>query len=181
MEKEYKFKVVMLGDFAVGKTSLVRRFVYNIFSDKYLTTLGVKVVKKEIKLKLGKENMKVIFLIWDIAGRDGISDINENYLRGAKGAIIVGDITRIETIYSIKDYINLSPEIKSKYVVGINKTDLVDINEKKIEIDEILKNEVYNGHNPATFYTSAKDGSFVNEMFYQLAQIVTIKEIEGKR
>jgi len=45
MEREYKFKVVMLGDFAVGKTSLVRRFVYNIFSDKYLTTLGVKVMK----------------------------------------------------------------------------------------------------------------------------------------
>ncbi|HET7837941.1 MAG TPA: GTP-binding protein, partial [Variovorax sp.] len=87
-------KICLLGAFGVGKTSLVRRFVDTIFSDAYLTTVGVKIDKK--LLTVGSEQMALI--LWDIAGEDDIAAVRVSYLRGAAGYLLVIDGTRPETL-----------------------------------------------------------------------------------
>ena len=130
MQNIYKWKIVMMGDFAVGKTSLVRRFVYDEFSDSYLTTIGVKVTKKDINL----ENASASLLIWDIAGSDRFNIVSPEYIKGASGGIIVADLTRESTIESIQMHSDmiLSVNPDAVIVVALNKTDLVADDKLKI-------------------------------------------------
>ncbi len=83
-------KICMLGAFGVGKTSLVSRFIRSLFSDKYQTTIGVKIDKKQITVS-GSE---VTLMLWDVAGEDDAQKVNPVYLRGAAGYILVVDRTR---------------------------------------------------------------------------------------
>src|SRR5262245_38185024 len=87
-------KVCMVGAFSVGKTSLVRRYVQSIFSDAYLTTVGVKIEKKVVSV--GAE--PVTLILWDIAGEDDVTSIRTSYLRGAAGYFLVVDVNRAETL-----------------------------------------------------------------------------------
>jgi len=87
-------KVCMLGAYAVGKTSLVRRFVENTFSDRYQTTIGVKVVKKRIEI----QNCEITLMLWDLHGDDDFQTVQTSYLRGASGYLLVADGTRAETL-----------------------------------------------------------------------------------
>ena len=87
-------KVCLLGGFGVGKTSLVKRYVQSIFSDTYLTTVGVKMEKKMVNVGAAE----VALILWDIAGEDDISGIRTSYLRGAAGYFLVVDVTRGETL-----------------------------------------------------------------------------------
>jgi len=88
-------KVCMLGSLAVGKTSLIRRFVSSIFSDDYLSTVGVKISKKALVMDDGRE---VNLLLWDLEGQDDYDDVNVSYLKGASGLLFVIDGTRGETL-----------------------------------------------------------------------------------
>ncbi len=90
-------KVCIIGDFAVGKTSTVARFVNNIFSEKYLTTVGVKIDTKDMTLADGR---KLRMVIWDIAGSQRFSAVEFSYLRGAQAYLLVADGTRRETMDS---------------------------------------------------------------------------------
>jgi len=90
---QYKKKVCLIGDFSVGKTSLVQQYVNQAFSEKYLTTIGVKIDTKLIEL----EDDELKLVLWDVAGRDSLSSINTSYLVGASGIILVLDGTRKET------------------------------------------------------------------------------------
>jgi small GTP-binding protein len=87
-------KMCMLGGFSVGKTSLVRRFVHSVFSDAYLTTVGVKIDKKIVDLK----DRTVNLILWDLAGEDDLSSLRTTYLRGAAGYLLVADGTRRATL-----------------------------------------------------------------------------------
>ena len=87
-------KVCMLGGFAVGKTSLVARFVRSIFSEKYLTTVGVKIDKKAVMAG----DREVTLVLWDINGQDEFQDVQESYLRGMSGYLLVVDGTRRATL-----------------------------------------------------------------------------------
>src|ERR1700690_1631558 len=87
-------KVCLLGGFGVGKTSLVRRYVQSIFSDAYLTTVGVKIEKKMVNVGAAD----VALILWDIAGEDDIKSIRTSYLRGTAGYLLVVDVTRSETL-----------------------------------------------------------------------------------
>src|ERR1700733_11841325 len=91
-------KVCLLGPFGVGKTSLIRRYVQSIFSDAYLTTVGVKIDKK--MLTVGTE--AVTLVLWDIAGEDDVTSIRMSYVRGAAGYFLVADGTRAETLESVR-------------------------------------------------------------------------------
>jgi len=150
-------KILLLGDFHVGKTSLIRRYVDNSFSDKYLTTIGVKISRKQIELPQDILDL----MIWDIEGATPIKEIPKTYLHGASGAIIVGDLTRSETIdnisYHIEKFINVNP--KSPYLIAHNKADLV--------YDECQKDLEKSG---GIFLTSAKDDCNVQELFITLAK-----------
>jgi len=99
----------LVGDFSVGKTSLTQKFVKNVFSEQYLTTVGVKIDTKEVK------DLKLI--IWDMAGRDSLSPINVNYLVGAAAVILVADGTRKETLGALSSMqVTVSEKIGPKLV-----------------------------------------------------------------
>jgi len=121
-------KVCLLGDFAVGKTSLVRRFIYNLFDDRYLSTIGVKVSRKTLNVSRGEEMLEVNLMLWDLAGGDGFNQARKSYLRGADGALLVCDLTRPQTLSSLQGYasvlLQMNPE--ARFAVAGNKRDLVD-------------------------------------------------------
>ena len=156
-------KICLLGGFGVGKTSLVRRYVQSIFSDAYLTTVGVKIEKKMVNV--GAEDVALI--LWDIAGEDDITGIRMSYLRGAAGYFLVVDVTRGETLEVAKSIqARVTTEIGSiPFLFLFNKTDLKedwDIPEQSVEdLQEA-------GH--VVLRTSAKTGEGVEEAFQVLAK-----------
>lgn len=167
-------KICTIGNFAVGKTSLIRRFVESKFSDNYLSTVGVKISRKIIDLQEphhNKTDLKLQFLIWDIEGKTKFKGIAPSYLQGAKGAIVVADVTRQETILNLQEHIDLFFSVnpkKTKIIVAFNKSDLVEPERLKSIIDpnQIMKDERI----IATYATSAKTGNNVDEIFYKLAK-----------
>lgn len=152
----------MLGAFAVGKTSLVRRYVKNIFSDKYQTTIGVKVDKKTVVI--GEESVELI--LWDLAGKDGLSEMRTSYLRGASGYLLAVDKTRSNTLDIAIDMNRMAQDVLGSvpFLVLLNKCDL----EGKWDIDEAaissLKQDGWQ-----IIETSAKTGMGVDEAFKTLA------------
>jgi small GTP-binding protein len=115
-------KICMLGGFSVGKTSLVRRYVHSVFSDSYLTTVGVKIDKKIVELP----NRTVNLILWDLAGEDEISSLRMSYLRGAAAYVLVADGTRRATVDVA---LSLRQRVEADYgelpcVLLFNKADL---------------------------------------------------------
>ena len=143
----------MIGDFAVGKTSLTQKFVNNVFSDKYLTTVGVKIdtaIVGDAKL-----------VVWDVAGRDTLSPINVSYLVGAAGLVMVADGTRAETIDSLQSIWHAAQSRLGSVpaVVAINKKDAPEwaVSDEEIKLQLESQWDV--------FYTSAKEGTNVADLF----------------
>jgi small GTP-binding protein len=159
-------KIVLIGDFSTGKTSLIRRYIDNSFSDKYLSTIGVKV---SVKLVETSKQITLRALIWDIEGGTVQSPINEKYLHGTHGAIIVADISRDESITNIASYITKLHERcdDPAIVIAINKMDLYDelTAYNKLEAAEKL----YGSNVRKLFLTSAKTGYNVEKLFHTLA------------
>jgi small GTP-binding protein len=156
-------KVCLLGGFGVGKTSLVKRYVQSIFSDTYLTTVGVKIEKKMVTVGAAE----VALIIWDIAGEDDVTGIRTSYLRGSAGYFLVVDVTRGETLEVSKSIqARVTAEIGSvPFLFLFNKTDLKeqwDIPEQSIEDLQAA------GH--VVLRTSAKTGEGVEEAFQTLTQ-----------
>ncbi|HEY2254776.1 MAG TPA: Rab family GTPase [Variovorax sp.] len=155
-------KICLLGAFGVGKTSLVRRFVDTIFSDAYLTTVGVKIDKKTVTV--GSEELALI--LWDIAGEDEVAAVRVTYLRGAAGYLLVVDGTRpetLETAASIQK--RISAELGAiPFFVLLNKSDLVEDWALAPERIEQLEATGWNFRR-----TSAKTGMGVEETFQELA------------
>ena len=151
-------KVCMLGDFSVGKTSLVERYVHSIFSDKYLSTVGVKISKKMLTL----DGAEVTLVLWDMEGRDVYAKVNLSYLRGAMGFFIVADGTRketLETAVSLREAaLSVAGDIPSCLLV--NKA---DIKEQWEITDHMLAPLVDRGIR--VLHTSAKSGTGVDEAF----------------
>lgn len=160
-----KKKVCILGAFAVGKTSLVERYVKSIFSDKYHTTIGVKTDQKDIVVD-GKE---VRLILWDINGEDDYQRVKPSYLVGTSGFLLVVDGTRKDTLEVAKDLKDLvfnTVGAKDFYLL-INKSDLSE----NWEIDdETLNDFAANGWK--IIKTSAKTGDNVDETFTALAELI---------
>jgi hypothetical protein len=156
-------KICMLGASAVGKTSLVSRFVRSLFSDKYHTTVGVKVDKKVVAL--GQEQMDL--LLWDLYGEDEFQRMRASYLRGSSGYVLVVDGTRRETLEKAIVLQNRTEEAIGKvpFVLVVNKADLAE----KWEIDDLAVEELGKRGWPA-FKTSAKTGEGVEQAFLALAR-----------
>jgi small GTP-binding protein len=164
-------KICFLGDYGVGKTSLIRRFVDRQFSDQYLSTLGVKISRKlvEISAPNSLESQQVQLLIWDLEGRTKFHAITPSYLQGATGAVIVADINRQDTIDRIREHAQLVTSANPKgikIIVALNKADLKE-DEKIDDLYEIFQfqdcPEIL-----VTYMTSAKTGQNVDEIFQKL-------------
>ena len=159
-------KIVLLGHFGVGKTSLIRRFIDKAFNDDYLVTLGVSVKKKEVSI----DKHKITLIIWDIEGNNFIHNVRQSYLLGTSGFIYVFDLSRPETYSHLEDEIKYLevhfPDIP-RIIIG-NKKDLVTLKEKKALFEE--KNIVIHT------YSSAKTGSGVEEIFTLLSKKILKNE-----
>lgn len=161
---DFARKICLLGDFGVGKTSLVSRFVRNTFSERYMTTVGVKVDSKEVSV--GGDPVKLV--IWDIAGKSALDALNQTYLRGASGVMLVADGTREPTLRSA---LYLLMQAKSLLqnpaaVLLVNKLDLVNRWEiLPATLEELRKTT-------PVFESSALTGDGVEAAFQHLARQV---------
>lgn len=166
-------KICLLGDFNVGKTSLVRRFVENKFSDRYLSTVGVKISRKSVEVKTQANTEQINLLVWDLEGNTKFKSITPSHLKGASGSIIVGDLTRSNTLDNLKQHLKLFFQInpKSKVIVALNKADLLPPE----KLAKLVKNyNIYQLEGIVDVYeTSAKTGANVVKMFEQLATAIS--------
>jgi small GTP-binding protein len=156
-------KICMLGTFAVGKTSLVRRFVESIYSDEYQTTVGVKIDKKVVQVGA----QETMLLLWDLQGEESVEDLRRTYLRGTAGYLLVADGTRRDTFYKTRAIQAAVQETVGNvpFLLLVNKSDLTD--QWSLEKEE-LEEMTHNGWQ--VILTSAKNGSGVEEAFLNLAQ-----------
>lgn len=163
-------KLCMVGSFAVGKSSLVQRFVRSVFSDKYHTTVGVKVDKKDVLV----DGAAVRMMIWDLAGEDAFSHLRTTFMRGAAGYLLVADGTRGQTLdvaldlnRKIADALGPIP-----FVVVFNKSDLEsDWEVSAARIESLERTGV------KVFRCSAKSGDGVEDVFRHFAGLHAIEAI----
>ncbi len=163
-------KICLLGDPAVGKTSLIRRFVYDIFEDKYLSTIGAKITKKPLTLTFEKSILSITLMIWDIAGQDDFKNVQPTYYKGAEGALIVCDITRKETLTHLLYWQKSLFEVVGKMPVLFicNKCDLV--------IQNVIEENDLKDISSSYMFTSAKTGHNVNLAFSMLTKSILKNE-----
>ena len=131
-------KICLLGDFAVGKTSLIRRYVEGRFEDKYLSTIGTKISRKTVALPTDTEIIDMTMLIWDLAGGEKFDRMTGSYYRGAAGAVIVCDLPRPETLDSIIRYAQdfLGINTNAPLVIVGNKAVLAE--QRLISTEELI-------------------------------------------
>ncbi|MBV6621646.1 MAG: GTP-binding protein [Rivularia sp. (in: Bacteria)] len=155
-------KICMVGAFATGKTSLVAKYVYSIFSEKYQTTVGVKIDKKLLQVKEQEVNL----ILWDLYGEDEFQKLRTSYLRGSSGYLLVIDGTRKSTLQTALDLQKRVEDSIGKvpFIVVLNKWDLQDEWELEAESIEAIENQGW-----IVFKSSAKTGLNVEEIFYTLA------------
>jgi small GTP-binding protein len=156
-------KICMLGAFAVGKTSLVSRFVSSIFSEKYLTTVGVKIDKKALSI----DGQDVTLMLWDIYGQDELQTVQQSYLRGTSGYLLVVDGTRRATLETATKLQQSAAQVAGNvpFIVVLNKADL----ESEWQMDEKGIWKLADRGVPIV-RTSAKTGAGVEETFVKLAR-----------
>jgi small GTP-binding protein len=160
-------KICLLGGFGVGKTSLAAQFVHSIFSDKYLTTIGVKIDKKSVPV----DQTQVELVIWDIYGHDDFQKMQRSYLRGASGYLLVADGTRRSTLDTADDLHRLADGAIGRvpFVLAVNKADLRD--RWEIDDDAIDERRRAGWH---VLETSAKTGELVEGAFATLARAMLV-------
>lgn len=165
-------KICLIGDFGVGKTSLIRRFVDRQFSDQYLSTVGVKISRKQVELAetSGQTQQELQLIIWDLEGETRFKAIASNYLQGAKGAILVADVTRPETLENLTSHLQhyLSVNPQGSVLVALNKSDLLEAE----ALERVLDRARFSSESQVigTFLTSAKTGANVDQLFQIIAQ-----------
>jgi small GTP-binding protein len=182
MKKTVEKKVCLLGDFGVGKTSLIRRFVYDAYDDRYLSTLGVKVTKKQMVIKDFKKKpffkIDLTLMIWDLVGQKGFQSLKASAYKGTNGAFIVCDLSRPETIDNMQWWVDSLTEVSKDIplIFLANKVDLTDSvvsPELRGKIQAILKK------NKGSFFsTSAKTGKDVETAFQSMGTKLTKKFFE---
>lgn len=169
-------KICVLGDFAVGKTSLIRRFVHQKFEADYLATIGVHVSRKEVTLE--ELDKRVTLIVWDLAGGETFSQMEDSYYRGGAGALLVADVLRPETFAILNTYaltfLRVNPG--AALVIAGNKADLLPDTD---ELEPRIKDLAARWHAPY-FLTSARLGSQVEAAFQSLAQLIIAPTQPGR-
>ena len=171
--KIMKPKICLVGEAAVGKTSLIRRFVLDMFEDLYIATLGAKVTKKGLLLPGldGGKNIKVNLMIWDIMGEKGFRELlKEAYFYGAQGILAVCDVTRKDTLLELKNWIDsvtkVTGEIPVRFIA--NKIDLED----EAQFGEEDVRELSEEAGSSYLMTSARTGDGVEQAFEEIARLI---------
>lgn len=170
--KKVKSKICLIGEKAVGKTSLIRRYVTNMFDDRYITTVGTKVSKKELLVRKPEHGLdvQIDMTIWDIMGEKGFRELlKDAYFYGANGILGVADITREKTLDDLDDWIDSTMKVAGKVplLIAINKTDL----EEAVQVGDKEVLQLAKAFNCPFVYTSAKTSDNVEDAFYQLGEM----------
>lgn len=171
--KDFVFKIVLCGDAAVGKTSLINQYVDETFHNDYRPTLGANIIRKDVLIE--EINVNARLIIWDIAGQEKYNTIRSMYFQGCAGALLVYDVTRpitYETITSkwLKDFKKFVQKEAAHVLIG-NKIDLQ--NNRIITYEQGMK--LAEKIQASDFIeTSAKFGNNVNEAFFNLVKKILL-------
>lgn len=171
--QKMKVKICLVGEGAVGKTCLIRRFIQDQFDDRYISTLGAKVSKKEIKLN-GPGAADIDMTIWDIMGEKGFRELlKEAYFHGAQGVLAVCDVTRKETLKDLDEWVAAVVKVTGNVPVEYlaNKADLKD----QMSVTEADVRRAAEVHRAPYLFTSAKTGQNVEDAFLKLAQMIATR------
>ncbi|MGQ4871902.1 MAG: Rab family GTPase [Candidatus Thorarchaeota archaeon] len=173
----YKFRVVLLGEAAVGKTSLLRRFTENVFEEEYKQTLGTTFATKDVKV-LCEDGISrsVRLVIWDMGGQDTYKELRRRFMKGASGAVIVYDVTRPETFMAMNNWFESFRETcpAADVVICANKVDLEKERMVPVEPGHMLRDWFQADY----FETSAKTGQYVTDVFARIAEIMLNKKLK---
>lgn len=170
MVEQFKAKVCMVGDAAVGKTSLVRRFVFDAFSDVYQSTLGTRVLGKEAKVSVEGKDVAVKMQVWDIIGETSLlEDFAPSYFLNVQGIIAVCDFTRYSTFERLPIWLAAVERVAGivPKALAVNKVDLAQ--EVLTLYDEHRVRQFADEIGLQFYMTSAKNGENVEAMFSALA------------
>jgi small GTP-binding protein len=173
-------KICLLGDSSVGKTSLIRKFVHDVFDDKYIATIGTKTSKKEIQITYMGKQTNLVLVIWDVLGQKEYRGVHTMSFRGTSGALVVCDVTRPDTLGSLEGY--WAPELekvagKVPLVFMGNKCDMVS--EAKIGVKEMT--EVAFAFDSPCYLTSAKTGENIEHAFKALAIALLSQKVRPEK
>jgi len=163
------FKVIVLGDPAVGKTSLLKQYVTKQFVENYLPTVGVNIVKEQFELD--EKNATVNLMFWDVAGQPQFYMLHKPYFNGADGMILVFDLTRSSTFSNINNWVDTAAKYGLSKIPRIligNKIDLKDKRKIILPMAEHLSEKL----NAPYFETSALTGKNVKRVFLKIAELV---------
>jgi small GTP-binding protein len=176
--KRMKAKVCLVGESAVGKTSLIRRFVLDAFDDSYIATMGAKVSKRDIEVPDEEYgNLLVNLVIWDIMGNKSFRELfKEAFFQGTQGLIAVCDITRKDTLTELENWIKAVSKIAGEMPIQIiaNKIDLMSNG----EITEEDVQRFSDQRNCAYLMTSAKTGENVEDAFDEMAKKIIYRRVK---
>ena len=170
--RRMKVKICLVGEHAVGKTSLIKRYVLNEYDDRYIVTLGAKVSKKEMLLtpKEGQP-VQMDMTIWDIMGSKGFRELlREAYFHGAQGILAVADITRYDTLEDLDSWVESVFRTVGEIpvVFTVNKVDLKD----QAAFGEEQVKQATEAFDAPYFYSSAKTGENVEMVFRSLGETI---------
>ncbi|MFW9876655.1 MAG: Rab family GTPase [Candidatus Thorarchaeota archaeon] len=168
--QDVKVKICMTGDISVGKTSLVRRYVMDIFDDTYIATLGTKISKKKVRLFKNNQTYHLTLSLWDVLGHDVFENMYSWAFEGAKAAMLVCDLTREDTLKNVTNWItrvkNVAGDIP--FIILANKKDL----KKDYEFDEDDLIAFSSELELQSYMTSAKSGENVSPTFVRIGDMV---------
>ena len=161
------FKILILGDQSVGKTSFIIRFCDDKFYEEMLSTIGIDVKKKNIEIN----NKKIIIKIFDTAGQERFKSISKNYFKSSDGILLLYDVSSLESFNSIRGWIkNIEESLDLSeigFVVIANKT---DIPEDERQVSDLMKEDLEKSLNIKIIETSAKENKNVEECFKMLVE-----------
>ena len=168
-DTKYVIKICLLGEAAVGKTSLVYRFIEKKFRENYKSTLGVNLLKHDTTVEgYGSVSAQ----IWDLGGQESFKSLRKLYLEGANGALVIFDVTQRKTFDMLIEWIDSFKSARGEqplFLVG-NK---IDLQEKKVKEKEAKA--FAQKHNMELLLTSAKTGNNVEKAFYELINLIVKK------
>ncbi len=181
--EKVKAKICLVGEAAVGKTSLIRRYVLDDFDDKYITTLGAKVSKKKMEFDVPNNGMRVgmDMTIWDIMGEKGFRDlVKEAFFVGTRGVLAVCDITRYDTLKELDDWVQSVFKVVGNIPVifAVNKVDLKD--EVLLMYGDSELDQASRAFDATYLYTSAKTGENVEEAFRLMGEKIVESSISPR-
>ena len=178
--KRLKSKICLVGEKAVGKTSLICRYVMNMFDEQYITTIGTRVSKREVRVHMPERDLavQVDMTIWDIMGERGFRELLQDaYFYGANGILAVADLTRRRTLDDLDDWIDGVVQVVGNVpiLLVVNKTDLASGAQfRERDVAQFAK-----AYDSEFVMTSAKTGDKVEDAFARIATLVAERQLHA--